>query len=90
MASSGGRSAAGSRYAPRRRQGARLYVRDNGPGPAANGDGVTGLSNLRQRLLTLYGNDHRLELRALPGGGAEAMLEVPLVRRAAATAARPA
>lgn len=61
---------------------ARLTVRDNGPGPSTSRDGALGLSNLRHRLATLHGDDHRLELRALSTGGAEAVFEVPLARRA--------
>jgi two-component system, LytTR family, sensor kinase len=62
-----------------------LAVRDSGCGQpdGARRDGV-GLGNTRARLQALYGEQQRLELRAVEPGGAEARLEIPLRRRAAA------
>lgn len=61
----------------------RLVVRDDGDGPEdaprAGGLGI-GLANVRARLVQIYGEDHRLELRELAAGGAEAMVEIPLRR----------
>jgi len=58
-----------------------LVVADNGPGfdgpPAESiGRGV-GLSNLRERLNTLYADRHRLDLANRPGGGARVTVELP-------------
>jgi LytS/YehU family sensor histidine kinase len=62
-----------------------LSVRDNGVGPdaAAQSRGTAlrrgvGLSNVRARLVELYGGDASLELRAAPGGGAIARLSLPV------------
>jgi len=60
----------------------RILVRNSGAaldlaasGPAADG---IGLGNTRARLRYLYGDRHRLELRAAEGGGALAELAIPL------------
>jgi hypothetical protein len=57
-----------------------ISVRDNGPGPNADGaragTGI-GLSNLRERLNRLYGNAAALSLADAPGGGALATLTLP-------------
>jgi signal transduction histidine kinase len=60
----------------------RLSVVDHGAGPhpaptPGRGPGV-GLANLRERLQVLYGEAASLQLRARPGGGSEAVLEIPL------------
>jgi len=58
-----------------------LQVGDDGPGPraaAGRPDGGVGLANLRERLQALYGPAATLQLRARPGGGSEAVLEIPL------------
>lgn len=62
----------------------RLRVRDDGvglheDGPARPGGGV-GLGTTRERLRQLYGERFRLDLRPLPGGGTEAVLDLPLRR----------
>ena len=63
-----------------------LTVSDNGPGvPVAashEGNGL-GLSNVRERLTTLYGSRARLDLHARPiddGGGTVAAVRIPLRR----------
>jgi LytS/YehU family sensor histidine kinase len=65
-----------------RRDGAALLlgVTDDGPGlnMAGNGGG-TGLSNVRERLLTLYGGDAGLTLgRGAAGRGVSASIRLPL------------
>ena len=59
-----------------------LRVADDGAGPpretGAGRAGGVGLSNLRERLQALYGEAAALTLRARPGGGCEAVLEIPL------------
>src|SRR5262249_20329524 len=55
-----------------------LEVRDAGKGPAPGAPEGIGLSNTRARLEQLYGEGGRLDLRAAPGGGALAIVEVPL------------
>lgn len=57
-------------------------VSDNGPGlgGAPNGTRV-GLRNIRERIAMLYGDAARLELRDREGGGAEAILTIPLRKR---------
>jgi LytS/YehU family sensor histidine kinase len=64
-----------------RREGnrVRLSVADDGSGPRpapGRGSGV-GLTNLRERLQAVYGDGASLELRSRPGGGSEAVLEIP-------------
>ncbi|HEU4643605.1 MAG TPA: histidine kinase [Gemmatimonadaceae bacterium] len=56
-----------------------IEVRDDGPGPgrAPSGPGGIGLSTTRERLRTLYGASHALELLEAPGGGCIARLVVP-------------
>ena len=58
-----------------------LHVLDNGPGIAAQdaapGKGV-GLSNGRQRLHALYGEDYRFELENRPEGGLHVHVAIPL------------
>ena len=59
----------------------RLTVVDDGPGPPLANEtgraGAVGLANLRERLRALYGDDAALLLRPRPGGGCEAVLEIP-------------
>ena len=58
-----------------------LQVADNGPGPqaaAGRPGGGVGLANLRERLQALYGPAATLQLRARPGGGSEALLQIPM------------
>ena len=55
----------------------RLSVSDDGPGPLERRDGV-GLANVRSRLKELYGEMGRLELGLAPGGGALAVVTLPL------------
>jgi two-component system LytT family sensor kinase len=56
-----------------------LKVRDNGKGiqPSTGRAGV-GLSNVTERLRTLYGNGARLSLDSLSTGGTEATITMPL------------
>lgn len=59
-----------------------LQVKDNGPGLTGktewkNGSGI-GLSNSRERLRQLYGEDQQVELENLPEGGLCATLSFPL------------
>jgi signal transduction histidine kinase len=58
----------------------RLRVTDDGPGPAANGNGRrgVGLSNTRERLAHLYGTRHGFDLSAGAEGGAVATVDVPM------------
>jgi LytS/YehU family sensor histidine kinase len=70
-----------------RRQGQRLRleVRDNGPGfppgwEARSHHGV-GLANTRERLLSLYAGDQRLELTNAPSGGAVVAVTIPFRTR---------
>ena len=81
-----------------RREGARLLlrVRDNGPGPSAEGSprgsqsregGGVGLRNTRDRLELLYPNDHDFVFEGAPGKGCEVTLRFPLTHPPAAPAA---
>ena len=56
-----------------------LSVRDDGIGfnGATAGSGI-GLSNIRERLAALYGDRANLTLKALPGGGVDAIILLPL------------
>jgi len=56
----------------------RLEVQDAGKGPAPGAPEGIGLSNTRARLEQLYGDSGRLDLLPAPGGGALAVVEVPL------------
>ena len=63
-----------------------LTVADNGPGPSTavsrDGNGL-GLSNIRERLTTLYGARARVDLHArsaIDGGGTVATVRIPLRR----------
>jgi two-component system, LytTR family, sensor kinase len=58
----------------------RATVRDDGDGPPARLEPGLGLANVRERLVLMYPDNHRLELRAGDGGGTEAILEIPLER----------
>ena len=59
-----------------------LSVRDDGVGMSATqaAEGV-GLSNTRERLRTLYGDDASLTLSTPPGGGTEVTVRIPLRER---------
>jgi two-component sensor histidine kinase len=56
----------------------RIEVRDGGSGPQPGAVDGVGLSNTRARLRHLYGDRGRLSLLARPGGGALAVVELPL------------
>jgi signal transduction histidine kinase len=60
----------------------RVRVRDDGPGPPADGTPTTGrgvgLRTTRERMRQLYGTRFKLELNRAEGGGSEAVLELPL------------
>jgi signal transduction histidine kinase len=70
----------------------RVSIIDDGPGvreePRGNGAGRIGLANTRERLRELYGDRGRLELASVPGGGTQAMMEIPF-RRTVGGHARP-
>jgi signal transduction histidine kinase len=72
-----------------------LTVSDNGPGPDGSarrdGNGL-GLSNVRERLTTLYGSRARVDLRPRPmteGGGTVAIVRIPHHRLAEPTPCEP-
>jgi sensor histidine kinase YesM len=50
-----------------------------GPDGALPHEGI-GISNTRERLARLFGDSGMLALRNRPGGGAEALVRLPLVR----------
>ena len=54
-----------------------LTVSDNGPGPLAPIIEGEGIANTRKRLMELYGDRQRFELRAGTGGGAMAVVRLP-------------
>ena len=58
-----------------------VEVCDSGVGlnraPAHPGNNGTGIANLRERLVLLYGEEARLTLDALPECGTRALLRVP-------------
>ncbi len=58
-----------------------LRIRDNGPGlPDSGADQSTiglGLRATRERLQTLYGSDHSVDIRDVPEGGVEACVRIP-------------
>ncbi|HET9753737.1 MAG TPA: histidine kinase [Myxococcales bacterium] len=56
----------------------RIEVRDGGSGPRADAPDGIGLSNTRARLQHLYGERGRFSLRPAQGGGALALVELPL------------
>jgi LytS/YehU family sensor histidine kinase len=69
----------------RRADRLRLEVRDNGPGfppgwEPRSSHGV-GLTNTRERLLSLYAGDQRLELANAPSGGAVVAVTIPFHTR---------
>lgn len=59
-----------------------VSIQDNGPGLNRSQkkvfQGGLGLSNTRERLTQLYGNDHRFEMINAPEGGLIVMLEIPV------------
>jgi LytS/YehU family sensor histidine kinase len=83
----GSRDGAGLILIAGHRQGERLRleVRDNGPGfppgwEPRSGRGL-GLTNTRERLLSLYGADQLLELTNAPAGGAVVVVTIPFHHR---------
>ncbi|HEX4383713.1 MAG TPA: histidine kinase [Myxococcales bacterium] len=58
--------------------GLRIEVRDGGSGPTPGSRDGIGLSNTRARLRHLYGADGRFQLLSRQGGGAVAVVELPL------------
>lgn len=54
-----------------------LSVRDDGVGMQPSYSEGVGLSNTRERLRTLYGNDGSLSITPVAGGGTEAILHIP-------------
>ena len=70
----------------------RVSIVDDGPGvsdePRGNGAGRIGLANTRERLRELYGDQGRLELVNVPGGGTRVTIEIPF-RRTVGGQARP-
>ena len=69
-----------------RREGDSLEIRitDSGRGVAINGDGQLkregiGIANTRERLDHIYGSGATLQLRNRSGGGAEALVVVPVI-----------
>jgi two-component system LytT family sensor kinase len=58
-----------------------LRIRDNGPGLSESAAGQTaiglGLRATRERLQTLYGNMHSVDIRDAPEGGVEACVRIP-------------
>jgi two-component system, LytTR family, sensor kinase len=54
-----------------------LSVRDDGVGIGSGYAEGVGLSNTRERLRTLYGEDAALTIKASPEGGTEAVLSIP-------------
>jgi len=59
-----------------------VSIQDNGPGlnrsQRKDFQSGLGLSNTRERLTQLYGNDHRFEMINAPEGGLIVMLEIPV------------
>jgi LytS/YehU family sensor histidine kinase len=71
-----------------------LEVRDDGPGIACDGRAAArkgvGLANIRSRLVQLYGDAHRFDLRDHPEGGAVVTVVLPLRRTESSHAAAAA
>jgi hypothetical protein len=65
-------------HARREGEDLRIEVRDSGSGPSGGAREGIGLSNTRARLRHLYGERGRLELIAAQGGGALAVVQLPL------------
>lgn len=63
-----------------------LRVKDNGPGPASCQSALSnpgiGLKATRERLQTLYGDTHQIDIRYCPNEGTEVCVRIPF-RRAA-------
>jgi signal transduction histidine kinase len=68
----------------------RIEVADNGsglpPSWSAEQDAGTGLRNVRTRLRECYGDEYRLALTGLPGGGTSVLIELPYRTELAAEA----
>ena len=63
-----------------------LLVRDDGAGPNGQRETAgtgTGLSNVRERLASLYGSRQRLETTAGPAGGTHVRVELPVLAETA-------
>jgi two-component system, LytTR family, sensor kinase len=63
-----------------------LLVRDDGAGPNGGSETAgtgTGLSNVRERLASLYGDRQRLTTTAGPSGGTDVRVEIPVLPEAA-------
>jgi signal transduction histidine kinase len=75
----GSRAAGGNVEVRARRDGDRisLEVEDNGGGLSDAADGV-GLSNTRERLQAMFGNDHTFRIDSNPAGGVTAHIEFPV------------
>jgi len=56
-----------------------VHVEDDGPGMSGNSgrSGGTGLSNTRERLAQLFGDDHRLDIGSASGRGTSVRIELP-------------
>lgn len=65
------------------REGDRLALRVEDDGPGVGGDGMPsssggiGLSNVRERLRQLYGDEHEVSLSSVPEGGLVVELQIP-------------
>ncbi|MBW2633034.1 MAG: hypothetical protein JRE14_02700, partial [Deltaproteobacteria bacterium] len=55
----------------------RIDVRDSGLGFVSDGSTGIGITNIKERLKSLYGNRARLVLKEVQPSGVEATLEVP-------------
>ena len=61
-----------------------IEISDNGPGLSKKGTLPSiglGLRNTRERLESLYGQDQRLDLLSLPGGGTTVHVRIPFLVR---------
>ena len=58
-----------------------LFISDNGPGFNGNAQSLLekgiGLSNTKERLFRLYGENHQLEFSKSPDGGLQVMIKIP-------------
>lgn len=74
-----------------RAEGGRLLIEvlDDGVGLSGGAGANVGLANLRAKLLLMAGDAARFELRNRAGGGARAVIELPLQQKERAEAAAP-